>query len=399
MIIQEPTKPKILLGYGWAEATTATHLHSALQEATDVTPVGTGHPGMKIDEDVPMLWVESFGPQRWLPCGQLVLSRLSAAWMIDTHLSLAWRLRLGKTFDHIFVAQKPAVEAFAATGASVSWLPLAAPSNLLAPGKDLEGRLYDVAFVGRVEQGSHREAVLRAIGGRFSIAPRKEFLAPAEMMDLYRSARTVVTMPIRGDLNMRVFEAAAARSIVVTTRVEGLEDVLPEGSYVLVTHDDPTAWVDGVAAALASPDRQHRADSAYSAVREGHTYEHRARAVLERLANLSHSPMPPGQRMRALAYAQARYGKPILAAAVPTLSILTRIRMFVLGICWATLRAGMDLTAQCAPSLVQRIDPCTSAWTKKLTGISTSVKRRIGTARGHESPSTPEGGPNAHTGL
>ncbi|HVE47625.1 MAG TPA: glycosyltransferase [Acidimicrobiales bacterium] len=319
--------------------------------------------------------------------------------MIDTHLSLAWRLRLGQTFDHIFVAQKPAVEAFASTGASVSWLPLAAPSNLLAPGEELEDRLYDVAFVGRVEQGSHREAVLRALGARFSIAPRKEFLAPAEMMDLYRSARTVVTMPIRDDLNMRVFEAAAARSIVLTTPVEGLEDVLPDGSYVLVPHDDPTAWADGVAAALASPDRQQRADAAYSAVRDGHTYEHRARAVLERLANLSPSPVPPAQRMRALAYAQARYGKPILAAAVPTLSCLTRIRMFELGIRWATLRAGMNLTAQCAPSLVQRIDPLTWAWTKKLTGISTSLKRRIGTARGHGAPSTPEGGPNAHTRL
>lgn len=372
---------RLILGYGYAEETSATHLHAAIGPLAAVTAIGTGHPRTEPNDADGLLWVESSGPQRWLPPGELLLRYPSAAWMIDTHIGLSWRVRLGQAFDHVFVAQKAAVGAFAERGVSTTWLPLAAPSSLLGRGEDLDLRPVDVGFVGRVVPGSPRHAVLVALNERFSVAPAGGFVRPTDMMGAYRRARVVVTLPVRNDLNMRVFEGAAARALVVTPAVPGVEDVLPAGSYIPVEGDDPRCWIDAVEVALASPDRQQRADVAFAAVAGSHTYEHRARTIMEAFSRLEPSALGAEERMRSLAAGYARYGMPLRGAGVPTLSAVGKIHALESGTRWALLRTALDVMSRRMPGVARRLDPSTSAWARTVLELANSAQPPAGRNR------------------
>jgi hypothetical protein len=290
------------LAYGQEPGTTALHLERALARRNDVVLATGAEP---VDQ---LLWVES--GVEWLPTVEDLAAQVSGAWIIDTHRGMGWRGRLAAAFDIAFVAQFDAVEPLRARGVPCEWLPLAASAELCKPGPDLAERAFDIAFVGQSPPASRRAAVLEALRANFSFAPVTGFLDPDQMMDLYRSARIVVNVPWAGDLNMRTFEAAGARSLLVTGPARKVEAVLPAASFVLVNEDDPAAWVAAVRAALDDPDRQRRADAAYEHVVANHTYDHRASTVVDTLAAAPRRAVAPTARAAALAAGYARWGRP-----------------------------------------------------------------------------------------
>ena len=246
----------------------------------------------------------------WLPPVERLSRTLSACWLIDTHRGLGWRRRLAAAFDVAFVAQGDAVEPLAEAGLDVHWLPLAAPADLCVEGPRLADRRYDVAFVGQARRGSLRAAVLDALRSRCSVAPTPPYVSPPDMMRLYASARVVVNLPLARDLNMRVFEATGAGSLLVTGPAHRLDRVLPTGSYELVEARTVDAWVRGVAQALADPDAQDRADRAHQRVMAEHTYEHRLATVIDVLGSSTRRPLAMAERAAALGAAYARWGRP-----------------------------------------------------------------------------------------
>ncbi len=260
----------------------------------------------KAAEDVPLLWVESGVPS--FPDPAHLAEVPSAAYLIDTHRSLWWRRELANAFDHVWVAQKPAVGAFRARGIVAEWLPLAAQRELTEAGAPLSDRAHDVAFVGQAPPGSLRAAVLAALAPKVSLAPRPHFVEPSQMMDLYRSARVVVNIPVGSDLNMRVFEAAAARCVLVTTPVQGLEEVLPTCGYAAVRGVVVDGWCQAVLRALAAPDAQQMADVAFERIRDHHTYDNRVDTVMEWLVDPPRASIPTRVRRRAIATAWMHAG-------------------------------------------------------------------------------------------
>ncbi len=276
---------RLRLAYGYESWTTAVHLEAALRRSIAVDVSGPGHPPQPSTAgdaaDPPLLWVESGVP--WLPSPPTLASTKSAAWIIDTHRGLSWRTQLAGAFDCVFVAQADAVDPMREVGVPAAWLPLAVPRELCGAGPPLNERDYDIAFVGQAPRGSDRARILEELHTRFRVAPTVGYTPPDEMMDQYRRARVVINLPVARDLNMRTFESAGARALLVTGPATKLDQTLPPGSYVEVRGTEPREWANAVQAALLDPAAQRRADEAFDRVLASHTYDHRAHQLLETL--------------------------------------------------------------------------------------------------------------------
>lgn len=327
--------------YGAEPGTTAVHLQRALERRTRLVVSGPGHPPLATsDEDRRSIWVES--GIEWVPDVDDLSPGPTACWLIDTHRGMGWRSRLAGAFDHAFVAQQDAVEVVKARGVNVEWLPLAAPAELAGPGPELADRPYDFAFVGQRWPGSFRAAVVDALREKYSMAPVEGFVPPERMMGLYRSARVVVNVPLANDLNMRTFEAVAARALLLTGPANKLESVLPSGAFVVVEHRDPRSWVDALGRALGETDSQERADEAHRHVMAHHTYDNRAARVLEVLDDALRSRRPAGARAAALGAAHARWGQLGAIAALPVRPP-DRARLSLEALAWQGLRKANDM--------------------------------------------------------
>lgn len=339
-----PAAPAALeLAYARQSWTTAVHLEAALRRRCQVTLRGPGHPPPPADPAAaaPVLWVES--GVGWFPAPRSLIGR-SAAYLIDTHRGWRWRASVASAFGTAFVAQRAAVPAFASAGVGATWLPLAVPAELCDPGGPLADRPYDVAMVGHVTPGSLRAEVLAALQRQCLVAPVAGFLSPPEMMDVYRSSRVVVNVPLADDLNMRAFEALGARSTLVTGPMDGADHLLGQLPVVVPAGAGPAAWVEAVTAAAEQAD-QDRADAGFRLVTTEHTYDQRAEVVLAALADQRPPQRPPAEVAGALAGGWARWG------AVGEVWRLTRSpSRAATAVGWRGLTAAKGLLGSRAPT-------------------------------------------------
>lgn len=276
-----------------------------------------------------------------------------AAWMIDSHVGIRWQRRIAPAFAHIFCAQRSAVAELRSGVVSCSWLPLAAPEELIHKGTPLRDREFDLAFVGAAPPGSPRARVLSVLRNEFSFVPTSgAFMPPSEMMDVYRRAKIVVNLPIRGDLNMRAFEAAAAGSLLATTPCDGLDLIFPAGVPELVPDQEPASWVRHLRAALRAADGQARADALYDAVRTRHTYGHRVEEIERVLAETQPALLPARDRLRALVSGFVHYGQPRNVWATSAIGPLFRLRSAAAAVGVAAARRGFSSASEVFPELV-----------------------------------------------
>lgn len=266
----------IVVHFGNEEHTTAHHLVRALRRTVGVVEAGAGHPSTEIPPHLPILWVESGRPS--LPTIDDLQGRRTAAWLIDTHRDLSWRLSLARAFDIVFVAQRAAVDPLRAAGIDARWLPLAFPDDLVHETQP--PRKTHVDFVGNIAPGSQRERILGPILDEYAIPLGYE--PPERMLDRYRRAKIVVNVPLNHDLNMRAFEAVGCGAHLVTGPMDGIEEILPRHGYSVVTEEDGSAWLDAVRRLLEDEESLRlSAEEAQHTIIERHTYGHRANAILE----------------------------------------------------------------------------------------------------------------------
>lgn len=296
----------VLLAYGHEEHTTAVHLHKALDDLSEVHAIGPGNerPNPWIDSKLPLVWIES--GVLWYPELALLRTRLTAAWIIDTHVQLYWRAILGRAFDKVFLAQRQAVTPTKRLGVDSSWLPLATSNYLIPLTGSFSKRTFDVAFVGSITPDSQRARVMEDLSQRFKVAPYQKYQTPAEMMETYSTARIVVNIPVRDDLNLRVFEGPAAGAFLVTPSLNGLQEILPADLYGEVLGQSPSDFVDAIGRALDLDDLPDRAYAARSLICEHHTYKQRAHHVLHVLSEGMKSGPRESRLARALALAHTR---------------------------------------------------------------------------------------------
>ncbi len=308
---------RVSLSFGNEAHTTAWHLERAMTRlGIEVFVEGPGHSRPPAPGDTPLIWVES--GLHWLPLSLTEETpRPSVAWAIDTHRVGRWRSLLPRAFGGVGFAQRRAA-LHASTGppghGTARWVPLAAPMDLARPDDALSDRPFDVGFIGQAPAGSRRAAILTALSQHMTVYQPPGRVTPAQMMEVYGRSKIVLNIPLAGELNMRVFEAAASRATLLCAPTDDLASILPPEAFHLVESDEPQAWVEAAVAALGAEGSQSVADAAYGAVRSAHTYDHRAEALLG-LATASRSPRQA--RSRAMAMMLAELGQRRLVQRLP----------------------------------------------------------------------------------
>jgi 2-polyprenyl-3-methyl-5-hydroxy-6-metoxy-1,4-benzoquinol methylase len=204
-----------------------------------------------------------------------------AWWAIDTHMDFAWALSVARTADLVFAAQRDGAEQLQRQGiASAEWLPLACDPALHDP-HDVP-KSVDFCFVGNLFDGP-RANLVNQLRQRF----RNHFVGRCyfeEMARAYSAARIVFNRSIRNDINMRVFEALACGSLLLTNDLadNGQADLFRDGVH-LATYREADDLIDKVDFYLRRDEtREAIARAGRAEVQARHTYRHRMAAFLQK---------------------------------------------------------------------------------------------------------------------
>ena len=204
----------------------------------------------------------------------------SAWWAIDTHLDFAWAVQKARGFDVVFAAQRDGAEDLRRMGIrAAAWLPLACDPEI--HGKHDVAKQFDVAFVGHVFPGP-RADLLNLIRRRYSAS----FIGQCffeEMARTYSAARTVFNRSIKNDVNMRVFEALASGSLLVTNDLSenGQGELFRDGVH-LATYREPEDLLDKIEFYLGRESlREKIAAAGRAEAIEKHTYFQRMERLLQ----------------------------------------------------------------------------------------------------------------------
>ncbi len=206
----------------------------------------------------------------------------TAYYAIDSHRKFTRHVRedLVATFDHVFVAQKDYMPRYREAGCrAVHWLPVAHDPALHRPLGLAKTR--GIVFVGNPWTGTERGEVIRRMREEAGMEVRSAY--QQDMVRIYNEAKVVFNRSLSGDLNMRVFEALGCGSFLLTDRCgNGLEELFRPGQDLVVY--DTTEQALELAreyAAAADAERDAIAARGHATVLKAHTYEDRARAILE----------------------------------------------------------------------------------------------------------------------
>lgn len=219
----------------------------------------------------------------FFPTGLEHLNHPTAIYLIDVHQNLEQRLTLARFFDYIFVAQKDYVPAFLEQGIkNVFWLPLACdPAYHISP-KRSENYLYDFGFVGnRGLIGSERRQLLDLLEHNFKINALDRKYLPEEMSTIYSQSRMVFNYSIKGDVNMRVFEALCAGKILLTNAISnGLEELFIDRKHLVIYRNSEELMQLARYYLEHHEEREAIAQAGQALVLSKHTYQHRTEQIL-----------------------------------------------------------------------------------------------------------------------
>jgi Glycosyl transferases group 1/DUF based on E. rectale Gene description (DUF3880) len=253
----------------------------------------------------------------------------SAYWAIDTHLDFDRCLAQARTCDLVFAAQRDGAEALRRAGIrSATWLPLACDSAIHR--RHDVPKQYDFSFVGNLFPGPRSE-LLDRLHRKFS----KHFIGNCYFEDMartYSASRTVFNRSIRSDVNMRVFEAVACGSLLLTNDLadNGQAELFTDGIH-LATYRDAENLLDKLAYYLRHDDIRTKIENAgRQEALAKHTYRPRMEQILlaaERLpTTIAVTATPPVANAKPQAAAAGsgydpsyfEFDRPELLAMVPT---------------------------------------------------------------------------------
>ncbi|MFV9507626.1 MAG: CgeB family protein [Oscillochloridaceae bacterium umkhey_bin13] len=237
-----------------------------------------------------VLFIES--PASYFPRGLEKISCPTACYIIDIHLGTRLKLQFLPFFDYVFCAQKDYIPLLQRHHQQVSWLPLAC--DPVIHGKQSLSKTSEVGFVGNSYASVRRSALLSAIEKEFSINDYHKMYAKELLSTVYSQAKIVFNCSINGDVNMRVFEALASGTLLLTDRVEnGLYDLFDEGVH-LITYENENEMLQCIRYFL---DHEHERElialEGMHHVLEKHTYEHRVLSMLETIFQSSARKVAP----------------------------------------------------------------------------------------------------------
>ncbi|HVX12039.1 MAG TPA: glycosyltransferase [Pirellulales bacterium] len=222
---------------------------------------------LNIDDGMRYRWPADLRPCAW--------------WAIDTHMDFQWCLEKARGFDFVFAAQRDGATSLLQEGVgSAEWLPLACDPEI--HGRQEAAKEFDVCFVGNLLSDS-RVGLVRLIQQYF----KKTYVGQAyfqEMAKIYSASRIVFNRSVKNDVNMRVFEALASGSLLLTNDLadNGQSELFRDGVH-LATYRDGHELLDKLRYYLQHDHvREKIAAAGRSKVLAEHTYRQRMEKLLAR---------------------------------------------------------------------------------------------------------------------
>lgn len=202
-----------------------------------------------------------------------------AYWAIDTHLDFERSLRRARQATWTFAAQQRGVEQLRQRRITARWLPLACDPELHGR-QDVPGQ-YDWSFVGHTHAGE-RQWLIRLLREKYPAC----FVGQAYFTDMaavYSASKIVFNRSVGDDLNMRVFEALASGSLLITNELAGAgQDELFQDGVELITYRNDDELLEKFAISLKDSAACCRiGEAGRAAVLARHTYRHRMEQLLE----------------------------------------------------------------------------------------------------------------------
>jgi glycosyltransferase involved in cell wall biosynthesis len=216
-------------------------------------------------------------------------------WAFDTHIDskgYQYRLNRAKHFDHVFLCHKAQIEEFIRDGIDpqkIHYLPVAAETDCYKPYPVMPK--WNWSFIGHMNS-LHRIDLLDRFIREFGLGEDKGYLGYRipniqghcvldDAAKKFSMSRITINASIKKDLNMRVFESMACKTVLLTDDISTIHEFFKDGEH-LVLYKDIDDAVEKARSLMADPQRRAAiAESGYQEVVAKHTYNHRAREILK----------------------------------------------------------------------------------------------------------------------
>lgn len=298
--------------------TTGVYVHRALNElveATHMQPQDLHHVSSKQFD----LFLQVDDGHDYVMPSQL---RPAAFWAIDTHMDFERYRRSAQHFDLMFTAQLDGSKDLNRLGIAATWLPLACDPAIHR--KHDVKKDHDLCFIGNLIPGPRLELVSRLKSAiKNMLLDRRYF---EEMAMAYSESRLVFNRSIKNDINMRVFEAVACGSLLLTNDLSGNgQEELFRNEVHLATYQDADELLDKVRYYLKQERRREKiAKAGLQEAYAKHTYRHRVEQILAAAEKLESQPKIslPAASAKGTGYTSDSmyygYVRPEILALVPT---------------------------------------------------------------------------------
>lgn len=225
--------------------------------------------------------------EQTLGCWGLLVNGKRMVWLIDnrhSHEALTEDPAAKRLLDEgvlVCHAQKPDAERVGG-----KWLPLAVTPGYRPPDKPVE-KLYDVAFVGYVRDAG-RQSVLAHVARHFKLNVHQGVFGD-DAVSAYWSAKVGLNVPTGygqpdayDSANMRCFEILATGTPLVTPFEDYLGELSLFNGATYFGYTSPDSLIRTIGVALEEHEVSERVGKRGDiTARTEHTYEHRAKTVLE----------------------------------------------------------------------------------------------------------------------
>lgn len=206
-------------------------------------------------------------------------------WAIDTHLTPGQCVTKARNASKVYAAQKAGARYLAEVlEREVEWLPLAHSPKIHNLNRTIPGNtIHDVVFVGNVSMSPIFTERRELLDKMFKAVPNFLFIRNVDrrmVVESYVNSQIILNKSVKGDLNMRVFEGMASGRMLLTDRVEGLEDLFVDGQD-LVLYDSADDAIDKAQYFLSHPELCNTIGLNGAKAVTKHSYENRVKTMLE----------------------------------------------------------------------------------------------------------------------
>ena len=259
----------------------------------------------RIDELIPskinpILAIHADSWPRLLPQGLTTTTYPTACFQIDTFEYPQARAEFSQLFDYVFVFHPGYDHKFAQFGHPNSYvLPHAVDADMFTT-QQLK-RIYDVGWVGRLDGNKYslRRKCIKQLHHRYQMNNIERYYSPSEMATVYQQSKIVVNLSrddYLQDANLRCFEAMAGGALLITPKPTELSAIgFVEGVHY-VAFEDQSELLSKVEYYLKhEQEREAIAQSSQKLVLGKHTYNVRAKTILDIIKSHSNQLFAPAR--------------------------------------------------------------------------------------------------------